>query len=113
MARRVVDNQEDLTATVFCNQTFEKRPEGLPIEYVSKPVGKLGIVQLDGGEQVCRLALTVRIHTGLATNACPRSMQRTIKPEARFILEEDYTATRRGFFLILGNFSRSQYSWRS
>ena len=112
MARRVVDDQEDLAPVVLRDQTLEEYPERLAIEYVGKPVRKLRLMEFYCGEQMRRFTLTIGVDAGLAAHSSPRPMKRAVEPEAGFVLEQDYATACRGLFLIRGNAVRSQYPCR-
>jgi hypothetical protein len=65
--------------------------------------GKPRIVQRDGAENVGRFPRAIGIYPRLDSDGAPRLVERSIKPEAGFVLEEDGAPTCGGFFLIAGN----------
>ena len=111
--RRVIDDQEDLPAAILRNESPEEFPERVSVEHIGKPAGEFRSVKTDRAEQVRREALAIGIDAGLAADASPSSMQRAVEPETDLVLEQDYATAGGGFFLIAGNFLRSQCSCRS
>ena len=108
MAGCIVNNEENLTPSVRCNEALKEGPKRLAVKYIGKPVRKSGIVQIHRREQVCCFALTIRVDPGLATDSCPRCVKCAVEPKARFIFEDDYTTAGCGFFLIRGKVVCSQ-----
>ncbi len=111
--RRIVDYQKYLPAAVLRNEALEECPECVAVEHVGKPIGEVRGVKTDRTEQVRRETLAVCVDTGLTADTRPSSMQRSVEPETDLVLEQDYATAGRSFFLIAGNFLRSQYSCRS
>src|SRR5262249_45778141 len=100
MARRVVDDQEHLAPVVAANEQTEELPEGLAVEHRRELERELRVVERDGAEHVARLAQTVGVDARLHANARPRTVQAAVLPEARLVLEDNYTAAASGLFLI-------------
>src|SRR5712692_2701498 len=78
----VVDDQEDLPPWVFGSESLEEAKERLSVEDVGELVGKAGVPQLYGSEDVSSFSLTIGVDAGLASDARPGSMKRSVKPEA-------------------------------
>lgn len=62
-----------------------------------------GVVYRYCAEHMGGLAQSVRGNAGLDANGRPGLMQRTVEPEAGFVLEDDDAAAFGGFFLIAGS----------
>jgi len=110
----VVDNQEDLAATVVRDELFEELEEGSAVEDVGESIMKRGGLKIDGTEDVGCLPLSVGVNTWLLANRRPGSMQCAVEPEAGFVLEQHYTSAGARFFLMAGSRVRSQiccFSW--
>jgi hypothetical protein len=109
----VVDDEEDLAASVLGCQSLQERPESLSIEDIGKPIGEARLDEANRGKQVGSLPLTICVDPWLTAEARPRSVQRAVEPEAGLVLEKDYPATGGRLFFIPGNVVRSQYACRS
>ena len=103
VARAVVDHEEDLSSSIAPDQKFQKLVERVAIEHDRKLVGKPRIVQRDGAENVGCFPRAIGIYPRLDSDGAPRLVERSVKPEAGFVLEENGAPTCGGFFLIAGN----------
>src|ERR1700761_555387 len=113
VAGTVVDDQEDLAATV-CHELLQELEEREPVEDGSKAVVKpRAWLQRDSAEHVGRLPHAERVYAGLAADTRPRLVERPVEPEAGFVAEGHDASALARFFLIRGNVSRSHVACRA
>lgn len=113
MAGTVVDDEKHFASSVPPDQQLEELVKRAPVEDVRELVRESRIVKRDCSEDMRGLAQTVGVYTRLDTDAAPRLVERPIEPETGFVFEDDDAAAGVGFFLIAGNFVRSQAACRS
>jgi hypothetical protein len=107
MTGPVVDDQEDLAPTAM-HELLEEDEERAAVEDGCELIVETrAALDRDRTEDVPGLALTVRVYARLTSDRSPGPMKTAVEPEARFVLERDDASARCGFFLILGNVSRS------
>ena len=110
---RIVDYEEDLATSITTYEELQKLVEGVAVEDGGELVGEPRIMQGDGSVDVGGLARSVRVYPRLNSDPAPGLVERTVKPEARLVLEDDGAAASGGFFLIAGNVVRNHAACRS
>ena len=87
MPWRIVDDEKHLPWSVFGDELFEEAVEGCTVEDLRKSVGEFRFIQTDGRKDVSGQTLTVSINARLFAYARPGVVERSVEPEAGFILE--------------------------
>jgi oligoribonuclease (3'-5' exoribonuclease) len=98
VVRSVVDDQEHLPTVVAENELPQEFEEGGTVEDVRESERELRVVERERTEYVRRFTKTIGVDAWLNSDARPRSMQASVLPEARFVLENYDSATPGGFF---------------
>lgn len=104
----IVEDDEELPSAVPANEQLQEEMESVAVEFRRELIREACVVQRDGAVEVRRLPHAVGIDARLNTDATPRLMERPIEPEARLVLEENYSAASPRFFLSAGNCLRNQ-----
>lgn len=104
----VVDDEEDLATGIRVDELKQELVEGVPVEDLSEPIGKLRRIELDSAIDVPRLAVAEGVDAGLYSDPRPRLVQGAVEPEARLVLEENYSSALSSFFFISGSRWESQ-----
>ena len=71
MTWSIVDYQKNLSTVVLGDEAFEKAPEGVTVEDLSERVCEICVLKLDGGEQMRRFPLAIRVYAWLLSNRGP------------------------------------------
>lgn len=98
MTRRIVDNQEDLTALTVFEQVFEKHQKSFSVEDISKLKAESCMLKAHSAIDMGGLALTVGVDSGLFSNSRPSAVQGAVQPEAGLVFKEDVSTASSGFF---------------
>lgn len=107
MAGAVVDDEEDLAASMTTDELLEEGEEGLAVEHRREEIGEAGVVEGYGAIHVSGLPEPVGIDPRLDSDAGPGAVKAAVLPEAGLVLENYDSSTARRFFLIAGRRSRS------
>jgi hypothetical protein len=108
VAGAVVDDQERFASPAPTDDLLEEGQKRTAVEYRRELVEKpWPFLQRDDAEDVRRLAHAEGIYAGLAADACPGLMERTVEPEAGFVAVGNDPSALARFFLIVGRVSRS------
>lgn len=114
MAGTVVDDQEDLSARVLLNEFLQEQMKRVPVENVCELVREPGgLLKRERSVNVGGLPQTIGVDAGLDTSSRPGLVERSVEPEARFVLEDYDASACSGFFFISGRRSRIQVAWAS
>jgi hypothetical protein len=105
MVRGVIVDQEDLLPRVAVRQAVQKGRVAPAFEDLAMPVVEFRPAQIDGPENLLRVALARRRDQGLVSSARPCLVQAGVLPETGFIGEEQGGVAIRGFFLTAGRCS--------
>jgi hypothetical protein len=114
VARPIVDDQKCFATTTATNDFFEELQKRPAVENRREVVQEpWSFFESHDAEDMRGFAHAERIYARLLTDAGPRSVERAVEPEARFVSVGDDTATLPRFFLIAGKVSRNHVAWRA
>lgn len=98
----IVLNQDGALAAIVSGEPLEESQVGRSIEDAVLSIVESRAPQLDGAQNLHRLAVAGDPKLGWMTDAAPRSMQRRVLPETSLVGENQRPVFPLGFFLRLG-----------
>ena len=80
------------------NELEQKQVEGVTVENVGELIDELPVLDRYGAKDVSGLSQSVGRHAGLNPDGRPGLMECAIEPEARLVLEHEFSTACSDFF---------------